>query len=328
MYISGYNAQKLSYAQAMELFAVLLSSLLAVVSPANLILDRAIEETLRSRLAAVEQLEVRLDNAPSYQVLAGKVDRVRIASRGLQPIAGLRIEVLELEAEPVNVDLRNAGHSQAPSFYGESSADLAVPVEEEARTRNSFPSSEHRQLANPKGGVPSDLQRLRGEKLSGLLDQPLQGGIRIVLTEADLNLALQTPEIQSRLQQLLDRSLPQGIVGAGGYKLLNPRLQLDHRRVQLQAQLQSASSSGRSLDVSLESGIKVVAGRRLELIEPEGTINGRPLSNRLLQGVAQVLSSRLDLRGLEPSGITARLLQLEIEDEQIRLAAFVNVEAQ
>lgn len=261
----------------MELFVILLSSLLAIISPANLILDGAVEKALRSRVAAVEQLEVRIDNAPSYQILAGKVEKLRIASRGIEPVFGLRIEVLELETESLNVDL----------------------------------------------------EQLRGE-FPKALQQPLRSGIRIVITEADLNKALQSPKIQSRLQQLLNRSLPQGVIGAGRYKLLNPRLRLENSRVQLQGQLQSSSSDAqtRSLDVSLELGIEVVAGRELRLIDPEGVINGRPLSKRLLRGFAQGLSSRLDLRLLETAGITARLLQLEVEDEQINLAAFVRIEAQ
>lgn len=259
----------------MEWVAVVLSGLFAAISPANLILDDEIEQAVRSQVTAVEQLEVRVDNAPSYQVVGGKVERVRIASRGLQPISALRFEVLELEAESIDIDLA----------------------------------------------------RLQQDPLSERwLNQALQSGIRLVLTEADLNRALQSRQVQSRLQQLLDRSVPPSLFGGGRYKLLTSRLQLNHQRVQFQGQLESTNSQGRSLDVSLETGINVVAGQRLELIDPQGTINGRQLSRRLLQSVAQVLSRRLDLRQLEPSGLTARLLQLEIEDEQIRLAAFIDVE--
>ncbi|MGH2415639.1 MAG: LmeA family phospholipid-binding protein, partial [Microcystaceae cyanobacterium] len=79
----------------MEFLTIFLSSLLAAISPAGLILETVVENTLRDRVEAVEQLEVRIDNTPSYQVLQGKVDRVRIASRGVEPIPHLRIEALE-----------------------------------------------------------------------------------------------------------------------------------------------------------------------------------------------------------------------------------------
>ena len=65
---------------------------------------------------------------------------------------------------------------------------------------------------------------------------------------------------------------------------------------------------------------------KIELVEPIGTVNGRPMSARLLTGFAQGISDRLDLNTLEENGIFARLLQLEIDREQIALAGFVRME--
>jgi hypothetical protein len=90
----------------MELFAILLSGLLGVLSPVNLVVDKIVESNLRSRLNKVEQLQVRVDNAPNYQLVQGKVERVRIGGRGLWLTPEIRIGALELETDPVNVNIQ------------------------------------------------------------------------------------------------------------------------------------------------------------------------------------------------------------------------------
>ncbi len=69
----------------MEFIAILLSSLISLVSPTGLVIDKVAENTLRKQFASVERLQVRIDNTPSYQILGGRVDRIRIAGRGLFP---------------------------------------------------------------------------------------------------------------------------------------------------------------------------------------------------------------------------------------------------
>jgi len=90
----------------MEFFIIFLSSLVGLISPAGLVVDRVAENTIRKQVASVEQLQVRIDNTPSYQFLGGRVDRIRIAGRGLFPYKEVRLEALELETDPINVDLR------------------------------------------------------------------------------------------------------------------------------------------------------------------------------------------------------------------------------
>ena len=85
----------------MEWLAIILSGILAAISPAGVILDRLAADALRSQVAGVEELAVRIDNTPSYQVLQGKIQRVRLASRGLEPIPQLRLAVLELDTDPL-----------------------------------------------------------------------------------------------------------------------------------------------------------------------------------------------------------------------------------
>lgn len=94
----------------MELIAILLSSVLGLVAPAGLVVDRTAENTIRSQLQQAERLEVRVDNAPSYQLIQGKVERVRLAGRGLRlKQQNIRIAAVELETDPIDIDPRSIG---------------------------------------------------------------------------------------------------------------------------------------------------------------------------------------------------------------------------
>jgi LmeA-like phospholipid-binding len=90
----------------MEPLTLILSSLISLISPVNLVADQMAEKAIRGRLQGAEVLAVRVDNAPIHQPIAGKADKIRIAGRGLFPIQDLRIDVLELETDPINVNRR------------------------------------------------------------------------------------------------------------------------------------------------------------------------------------------------------------------------------
>jgi hypothetical protein len=266
----------------MEWFTIILSSLLAAISPTGLILDRVVENTLRSQVEGVEHLEVRIDNTPSYQVLQGKVDRIRIASRGVQPIANLRIAIAELETDPLDVDLQR-------------------------------------------------LQREGEKALPQALRQPAQGAVRLVITESDLNQALQSPNLKSRLETVINDLVARNKEAAtSSFKVLNARLEfLQNNRLSFQIQLQPSESekdASELIAIKLETGLNLIAGRSLQLSEPTGTFNNRRLSTRLLRGFAQGLSEELDLRRLEKRGITARLLKFSLGEEEMKIAAFIRIE--
>ena len=59
----------------MEPIAILLSTLIGLISPSGLVLDRVAENTIRSRFVSVESLKVRIDNAPVHQIVKGRIDR-------------------------------------------------------------------------------------------------------------------------------------------------------------------------------------------------------------------------------------------------------------
>lgn len=253
----------------MEFLTIFLSALLAIVSPVGLITDSLVENALRSRLDKVEQLQVRIDNAPNYQLVQGKVERVRFAGRGLWLTPEIRIDALDLETDPINVNV----------------------------------------------------QRLR-QSPRDALQQPLQAGVRLVLTESDINQALQSPAVAERLQQVGSRLL-------GGsperYQFFNPRVEfLGSNRLRIQVDVQDRNET---LAIIAESGLTLVAGQRLQLINPVVSVNGSPLPPPLVAGLAQGVSDRINLRSLAEAGIIARLLQLDITLGELALAAFVRVDA-
>jgi hypothetical protein len=150
----------------------------------------------------------------------------------------------------------------------------------------------------------------------------VQAGLRLVLTEADLNQTLQSPAVTAQLRSVGSRLL-------GGsperFEFLNPRLDLlDNDRIRFQVEVQETNAE--LLAITVESGLSIVAGRSLQLIEPAVSINGRPLSPLLVGGFAGGIGNRFNLRTLEDAGITARLLQLDINADELELAAFVRVD--
>ncbi len=251
----------------MEFLTILLSSLMAVISPTGVVADRIAADAIRSQFVRVESLQVRVDNAPSYQIIGGRVDRVRVAGRGLFPLTDLRLEALELETDPI---------------------------------------------------------ALNG--LKAKLVQPLQAGVKVVITKADINRALRSPTLTTRLKNLGIRSLGrEDAEQAQRYDFLNPQVNfLPNGRLQLQVDLKEQGYPD-TLAITAETGVEVVAGRTLHLVHPTVIVNGQPAPEKLVRAFADGASQRLDLRQLERSSITARILHLQIDQQQLQIAAFAQV---
>lgn len=258
----------------MEFITILLSGLLAILSPVNLVADKITAGAIRAKFNQVEQLKVRIDNAPNYQLVQGKVERVRIAGRGVWLKPDIRLEALELETDPLNVDLQ--------------------------RLR--------------QGGQSSPRAALR---------QPVQAGVRLVLTEPDINKALQSPTVAARLRIIGSRLL-------GGpperYEFINPKVELLESK-RLRFSMEVREKDAQPLALIVESGVNIVAGQRLQLIEPVVSINGKPLSPPLVAALTRGVSNSMNLRTLEERGITARVLQFKVEKGELEVAAFVRVDA-
>ncbi len=278
----------------MEVLTIVLSSLLSLASSGGLILDSVTANRISSEIIDIEEQAIRLDNSPSYQIAAGKLQKVRIATRGVRIKPDLRIEAFELETDRLDLDLA----------------------------------------------------RLSIDSIDGLresLDRPFQGAVRLVLTETDLNQALQSPEILTEIQTALNRFI---IRKAGStniaYEIRDLQLELrPTNRLGLKFKLSrpktnfesnhpstasAADTNSRNLAMVLELGIEVLNGKTIRLVNPKGTVNGRPMSSRLLNGFAEGISDRLSFDSLESDGILARILQLEIDEDKLDLASFLRVE--
>ena len=274
----------------MEVLTIVLSGLLSVAASGGIIADRIAASRISSQVISVEEQKVRIDNSPNFAIAKGQIQKVRIATRGTRIEPDLRIEALELETDRVDLNLSKL-----------------------------------------------DLDSL--EKIRESLDKPFQGGVRLVLKESDLNETLRSPEVLATIQKTLNRL----IVSRSGstniaYELLDLKLEfLPTNRLGVKFKLarpqsrfestpNSAPSRSRELTMALELGLEVVRGKIIRLINPEGTVNGRPMSTRLLNGFAEGISDRLNLSSLEKDGILARILQLEIDEDKIELASFFKLE--
>ncbi|MBR8830745.1 MAG: hypothetical protein N5P05_000979 [Chroococcopsis gigantea SAG 12.99] len=264
----------------MEWLTIIVSSFLTLLAPAGLIIDKVLGDVARSQLHKTEVLAVRVDNVPSYQIIDGKVDRIRIGARGIYPIANARIETFELETDPINIDLATL--------------------------------------------------REKNTTISRALRRDASGAFRLVLKERDINTALQSADIKARLQKIVDGLIPkQEGMAVQSYKLEKVQLQfLPDRRFNLQIQAQPFMAENvptDPLDLTLEVSVKVVNGRSIQLSDPEGKLNGRRLSTRLLKGFTDRFTEELDLQRLEKSGITARILQFRNDEDTLELAGFLRV---
>jgi hypothetical protein len=251
----------------MEFFTILLSSLLGLVSPTGIVVDRIAESQIRKQLVSAEQLQVRVDNAPSYQIVRGRVDRILIAGHGVIPVKGVRLERFELETDAIALDLK------------------------------------HRRLT-----------------------QPLQAGVRVRLTQEDLNRALKSPQVTARLKnlslQLLTRSQARQ---AERYDFLNPQITLlSQNRVRFQVELQEQSDPAK-LKIVAEAQPQVVSGRSLQLNDLRIWANGQESPKQITQAIANLIRDRLDLQRLEASNTTARILNLTLNLSNLEIAAFVQI---
>lgn len=261
----------------MEFLTIFLASLLGIFSPVGFGVEQIAASAIRDQLAGAETLAVRIDSAPNYRFVQGRVERLRIAGRGLYPEAGVRIAALEVETDPIQVD-------------------------------------------------PGQLRRGRFT-----LEDPLYAGVRLVLTRDDINQALRSPEIADQLRDLSLDFLGDSASALERYEIAEPQVEfLEGNRLRLQAVLRSQPSDSQpasvQLAIAIETGLQINDGRQLQLLSPRVSLDGRPLPPQLVQLLVGGISQRLDLANLEPDGIMARILNWQLDQDQIQLAALVRID--
>jgi len=257
----------------MEFFTILLSGLLGLISPVGVVIDRTAERTIRSQFAKVGKLEVRVDNCPSYQVLQGKVERVRIAGRSLQlKRQDVRIALFELETDAIELELSSLKHKR------------------------------------PK------------------LKRPLQAGVRLVLTQQDVNKLLQSPQLIARLRKLnIDSVSPPNTKTSSGYNFIHPQVNfLADNHLLFRVGLQEGN--GKPLLIRVESGLSVVRGRHIQLVSPVIAVDGEEVPPQLVNVILNNLNKQLDLGNLEGDGLQVRILKLEMKPTELEIAAFFRIE--
>ncbi|MCU0566329.1 MAG: DUF2993 domain-containing protein [Oculatellaceae cyanobacterium Prado106] len=256
----------------MSFFTILLTALLSVLAPIGLISETVAERAIRQRLAVAETLAIRIDNAPNYQLVRGRLQRVRLAGRGVEPRPGLRIAVLELETDAIALQ-------------------------------------------------PGSLQQGQPR-----LAEPLQAGVRLELTEEDVNRFLQSPLVSDRLKTLSFNLPGSGDRVPEAYGITQVEADfLENNRLQLRATLKG-QQSGTETRIVAESGLAIAQGRQLQLVAPQLTLGGTLVPPEITLFLTAGFQQRLDLKTLDTSGLTARVLNLEIQADRLDLAAFVQVE--
>jgi hypothetical protein len=88
----------------MDLFAGFLTTFIGLAGAPGIVIDKVATDFLYKQIVRADILEVRVDNAPNYQILLGKVDRVRMAGRGIYILEFLRIDQIDLETDPISID--------------------------------------------------------------------------------------------------------------------------------------------------------------------------------------------------------------------------------
>lgn len=88
----------------MEFFAGLLTTVLGLAGTSGIAIDRIATDFLRGQIVRADTLEVRVDNAPNYQILLGNIDRIRVAGRGVYILEYLRIDEVDLESDPISIE--------------------------------------------------------------------------------------------------------------------------------------------------------------------------------------------------------------------------------
>lgn len=206
----------------MDIIALILTTLTALFSPVGLVVDSLAEQAIRHQTAAIEAIQVRVDNAPSHQILMGRIDQLRISAQGLRlrQLPDLRVESIDLEADPLDVDVARLrqGHLQL-----DEPAQVALRLRLRADDLNTFLASQQvqewldsLQVSLPGPGLGRQRQRygLANPNLEFLAGDRL----RVVVD-------LQDRVTQESIPVLLEFGLD--VVEGTRLELVDPQLKID-----------------------------------------------------------------------------------------------------
>lgn len=295
----------------MEIFILILSSLISLLSPANFAADKIAESTIRSQFKQVEVLKVRLDNAPIYNVANGKVDKIRIAGRGFFPVEEVRIDAIEVETDPINVERRQLmGRPTRIVLQRPLGVAARIVITKEDVIR-----------ALKSKVLATAIQRLidsRDRQPDNQPSQPSQPSEQPKQPEA--NQQPEQPKEPSRLEQLRTR--------IDQYRIQNPKVEfLPNQRVSVEAEIVDLKTST-VLKVQAETGFEILEQRRIQFIDPAITLNGQPLTPEAARSFANSLAEQLDIKRYAALlNVRAKILKATINDGRLEIAGFLQLPA-
>ena len=153
------------------------------------------------------------------------------------------------------------------------------------------------------------------------LTQPTEGSARIVLTETDLNRALNSPELRAKIN-VLDT-----YVSTEQITLTVPQKSCQFREdgtVAVEAVV-VLQPSGETKEVAFTATPKIASGGRSVVLEDVRYEPGKEMSEELTQAFQDKAEKMLDLRNFEKQGLALRIDRLAIEAGQITLLALADI---
>ncbi len=273
----------------MEILVSILSGLLAIGTSLNFIGDVVLKNAIRSQVEEVETIAIRIDNAPNYQIVDGKVQRLRIATRDLKINPEVQFKVLEFDIDRIDFDLKE--------FL---EGDLFLDLDEEIPTI----------------------------RLRQLFKQPLKMATRIVFTQEQLDSILKSPTINVPLSERLTVILNSVSKSNEEFVVSQFQLDLlDNDRVALRMKIIDLEREDRGeIDVDLELGVRVVAGHSFKFFDPKVWIDGVLEPPETISSVDRVIARPLTFKILEELGIKIRILQLNSSQDELEFAALIGID--
>ncbi|MGV2831030.1 LmeA family phospholipid-binding protein [Myxosarcina sp. GI1(2024)] len=153
------------------------------------------------------------------------------------------------------------------------------------------------------------------------LTQPTEGTAHLVLTETDLNCALNSPDLRAKID-VLDTYL-----STAKSKLTVPQKRCQLRKngtVAVEA-LVELQPSGETKEVAFTTTPKIASGGRSVVLEDIQYESGKEVSEDLTQAFLDKASKMLDLRNFEKQGLALRIQHLNVEAGRITLSAAADI---
>lgn len=168
-----------------------------------------------------------------------------------------------------------------------------------------------------------EIRQIKGDNWQKSLKAPLNMGYRVILTENDLLKLLKSPQAESIIAKFSGNSQD------SQFQIIDLGLNLlPNNRVAINTQIKLPIRGEELLNVNLELSLELIKGHTLKISNIQGKLNNRQLSSKLLQGFADNINTQLNLQNLEKSGITMRLLQLNINEDNLQIAGFIHLQPQ